>query len=79
MTPNPKRFEIIRDIIKQYSIDAVVELTWVGCHAYNVEARSVKDFVVEEMDISYLQIDTDYSDGDRGQIEVRVEALLERL
>lgn len=79
MSPNPKRFEIIKDIVQKYKIDAVVELTWIGCHTYNVESFMVKRFVTETMNLPYLQLDTDYSESDKGQLLTRVAAMLERL
>ncbi|MBI5592521.1 MAG: 2-hydroxyacyl-CoA dehydratase [Deltaproteobacteria bacterium] len=79
MSPNTKRFEILKNIIESYHIEGVVELTWHACHAYNVEAYSVNRFVTEICGIPYLQIETDYSQNDSGQIKVRVEAFLEMI
>lgn len=79
MSPNPKRFEILKDIVENYKIDAVVELTWMGCHTYNVESFMIKRFMKDTLNKPYLQIDTDYSENDKGQLLTRVAAMLERL
>lgn len=79
MSPNNRRFELIGDIIEGYHIDGVVELTWQACHTYNVEAFLVSNFVKENYDKPYIQIETTYSESDVGQIRVRIEAFLELL
>ncbi len=77
MSPNPKRLTILSDIIDAYQIDGVVELVWQGCHTYNIEAFQIKEHVREHHGKPYLQIETDYSESDLGQIRLRVEAFLE--
>ncbi|MGI6711392.1 MAG: double-cubane-cluster-containing anaerobic reductase [Bacillota bacterium] len=77
MTPNRRRIDLIKEIIRDFRIDGVIELTWHGCHTYNVEAHLIKKFVHEECRKKYLQIETDYSENDREQIRVRIEAFLE--
>jgi benzoyl-CoA reductase/2-hydroxyglutaryl-CoA dehydratase subunit BcrC/BadD/HgdB len=79
MSPNERRLEIIGNIIEDYRIDGVVELTWQACHTYNVEAFLVNNFVKENYDKPYIQIETTYSESDTGQISVRIEAFLELL
>lgn len=77
MTPNPRRLEILSDLIGGYRIDGVVELVWQGCHTYNIEAYQIKEHVQRNHGKPYLQIETDYSESDIGQIRLRVEAFLE--
>lgn len=79
MTPNPKRFELLNELIDEYQVDAVVEMTLQACHTYNVEAGRVGRFVREEKGIPYLHIETDYSQSDVGQLNTRVAALMEML
>lgn len=79
MTPNTKRLDLIQSLIDDYKIDGVVELTWQGCHTYNVEAYGVKKFVTEKCNKPYIQIETDYTENDSQQIKVRIEAFLEML
>jgi len=78
MTPNPKRLDLLRDIIRQYRIDGVVELTWDGCHTYNVESFLVGE-CVHAVGLPYLHVITDYSENDTGQLRTRIEAFLELL
>ena len=77
MTPNPGRYELLRQIVQDYRVAGVVELTWQGCHTYNVEAFQIQKFITETCDKPYLQIETDYSENDTERIRVRVEAFLE--
>jgi len=77
MTPNNARLDLIGQLIKDYHADGVLELTWQGCHTYNVEAFSVKEYVTGKCGKPYLQIETDYSMNDSSQIKTRIEAFLE--
>ena len=77
MSPNPTRYEVIRELVKEFKADAVVDLSWQGCHTYNVEGYSVKKFVTEELGLPALQLETDYSESDTEQLRVRIEAFLE--
>ena len=42
MSPNPYRIELIQRMIKDFKVDAVIDLTWQACHTYNIEAYSVQ-------------------------------------
>ncbi|SPD75353.1 conserved hypothetical protein [uncultured Desulfobacterium sp.] len=77
MSPNQGRFELLSDMIREFSIDGVVDLTWQGCHTYNVEAYSMGKFVKDKHGLPYLHLETDYSESDTGQLKIRVEAFLE--
>ncbi|MBU0972412.1 MAG: 2-hydroxyacyl-CoA dehydratase family protein [Proteobacteria bacterium] len=79
MSPNRKRLDLISDLITAYRVDGVIDLTWNACHTYNVEAFQVREFVQEKCETPYLQILTDYSQNDIGQLETRIEAFLEML
>lgn len=79
MTPNPDRYRLIRQIVEDYKVAGVVELTWQGCHTYNIEAFQIRKFVTETCGKAYLQIETDYSENDTERIRVRIEAFLELL
>ena len=79
MTPNNKRLDLIRRLAEKYDVDGVVDLTWQACHTYNVESFTVKKFVQEELNLPFIQIETDYSDSDTGQVKTRVEAFLETI
>lgn len=77
MSPNTGRLELLAKLAKEYHADGVVDVTWVGCHTYNVESRVLKDYLAKHGNVPLLQIETDYSQGDAGQIKTRVEAFLE--
>ncbi len=79
MTPNRGRLDLIERLSKEYEVDGVVDLTWQACHTYNIESFTVKNFVKDTLNLSFIQIETDYSDSDEGQIKVRVEAFLETI
>ncbi len=79
MSPNPKRLDLIGGLIEQYRVDGVVDLTWNACHTYNVESFSVQEAVMNRFETPYIQILTDYSQNDMGQLQTRVEAFLEMI
>jgi len=77
MTNNKGRLDLIERLAKEYQVDGIVDLTWQACHTYNIESFTVKNFAKDVLNLPFLQIETDYSDSDVGQIKVRVEAFLE--
>ncbi|MDR3088637.1 MAG: 2-hydroxyacyl-CoA dehydratase family protein [Desulfobulbaceae bacterium] len=79
MTPNPNRFATLKELALDFAADAVVDLSWQGCHTYNVEARAVKEFVNTELGLPCLRLESDYSTGDSEQLRTRIEAFLEML
>ncbi len=79
MTPNNGRFDLIKRLAEEYDVDGVVDLTWVACHTYAIESFSLKNFVQDELGLPFIQIETDYSDSDTGQVKTRVEAFLETI
>ncbi|GFN34951.1 double-cubane-cluster-containing anaerobic reductase [Tepidimicrobium xylanilyticum] len=79
MTPNPRRFEALDEMIDEYEIDAVIEVVLQACHTFNIESHKVKRFVTEKKKKPYLCLETDYSKTDVGQINTRVNALIEML
>lgn len=79
MTPNNGRFDLIKRLAEEYDVDGVVDLTWVACHTYAIESFSLGKFVQEELGLPFIQIETDYSDSDTGQVKTRVEAFLETI
>lgn len=78
MSPNKSRMEYIKEMIREYQVDGVLELILQACHTYVIESHYVKR-TCDEMGISYLKIETDYSNADKGQINTRLEAFLETL
>ena len=78
MTPNKNRYELIGRLIEEYQIDGVVEMTLQACHTYNVEAKSIEKFV-KGKGVSYIHVETDYSQEDIGQLNTRMTAFVEML
>ena len=68
----------IDEMIDEYQVDGVIEIILQACHTYNIESHYVKQTVTNKGK-SYLMIETDYSQADKGQIRTRLEAFLETL
>lgn len=77
MSPNQGRFELVARLVGEFQADGVIDLTWQGCHTYNIESFSLKKFLQERTSAPFLQIETDYSESDTEQLKVRIEAFLE--
>ena len=78
MSPNNSRMQYIDEMIDEYQVDGVIEIILQACHTYNIESHYVKQTVTNKGK-SYLMIETDYSQADKGQIRTRLEAFLETL
>lgn len=79
MTPNPNRLELLGRLIDEYKVDGVVEMTLQACHTYNVESFGIRRFVNEEKKLPYINVETDYSQADIGQLNTRITAFIEML
>lgn len=78
MTPNDDRMNRIKEYIKDYSVDGVVDVTLTACHTYAIETEKVRR-AVESCGKSYLTVETNYSNSDAGQLKTRLEAFVEML
>lgn len=76
MTPNDGRMENTLAMCEKYHVDGVVESVLQACHTFNVESARMQE-TVEGAGIPYMKIETDYSNGDMGQIETRIAAFIE--
>jgi benzoyl-CoA reductase/2-hydroxyglutaryl-CoA dehydratase subunit BcrC/BadD/HgdB len=79
MTPNTGRLNALSEMIHTFKPDVVIDFVLQACHAYNVESYRVGAHVTENHGIAFLKVETDYSDGDIGQLKTRIEALFETL
>jgi len=77
MTKNERRFDVLRDLAREYRAQCVIDLVWQACLTYDVESFFVKQLAEKELGIPYLRIETDYSPSDSARIALRVEALFE--
>ena len=79
MSPNAGRFALLDQMIKDFSVDGVIDLTWQACHTYNIEAFSVEAYIRKNFGLPTLHLETDYAESDTEQLRVRIEAYLEML
>lgn len=79
MTPNNQRFDDIEYLIKEFSIDGVIDLTWQACHTFNIESYRVGEIVKGKYGLPFLHVVTDYSQSDVGQLRLRIEGFIEQI
>lgn len=78
MSPNEERTSLLRHYIKKYRAEAVVDVILQACHTYNVESYTIRENLVE-IGVPYIAVETDYSQGDLGQLSTRFGAFTEML
>ena len=78
MYQNDARSDIIKEFIREYQADGVVDVVLSGCHTYAIETNKIKE-ASKEAGVSYMSLETDYSKQDVGQIRTRLEAFIELL
>lgn len=79
MSPNDNRVELLNRLVEEYQVDGVVDMILQACHTYNVESHRIKEELKEASNTPYINIETDYSQSDVGQLETRLTAFLEML
>ena len=77
MTPNTGRLVLLNRLIGEFSVDAVVDLTFQCCHTYNIESQVIGNSVEKGFGLPFLHVETDYSQSDVEQLRTRIEAFLE--
>ena len=75
-SPNTERMESITQLVKEYSVQGVIQNILQYCHTYNIEAKVVEN-ILQKCGIPSIKIETDYSQEDTGRIRTRVEAFTE--
>ncbi len=78
MSPNPRRLEFLSRFCGEYAVDGVVDVILQACHTYSVESFSVREHL-KALGIPYIAVETDYSQGDEGQLSTRMNAFLEMI
>lgn len=78
MSPNTGRLEFLEELIKDYNVDGVIDITLQACHTYAIESFAVKK-VCNENNAGFINIETNYSSSDVGQVRTRIEAFMEML
>ncbi len=79
MSPNDNRINLLSELIDDYKIDGVIDVILQACHTFAVESYKIRRFVNEEKQIPYMNIETDYSQTDVGQLNTRIAAFIEML
>ena len=77
-TPNDGRVEDVLRYAEEYKVDGVIYYNLSFCHTYSVEYKKVEE-ALKKAGIPIMNIETDYSTEDSGQIKTRVEAFLEMI
>lgn len=77
-TPNKERETNLLRKIEESRIDGVVFHVLKGCHLNSIDATRIKT-LLKQKDIPLLILDSDYGDGDVGQLKIRIDAFLEML
>jgi benzoyl-CoA reductase/2-hydroxyglutaryl-CoA dehydratase subunit BcrC/BadD/HgdB len=77
-TPNEPRLDDIEYLYQKSRAQGIINATLSFCTPYLVEGENVKKFA-NRKGIPLVAIETDYSDGDVGQLKTRVEAFVEQL
>jgi len=70
------RIDKLMDMIKDYKIDGIIYHTLRLCLLFDIESQRIKD-VMSEKGVPFLQLNTDYSKEDLGQLQTRIEAFVE--
>lgn len=78
MSPNEGRMRLLEQMIADFHIGGVIDLTWQACHTYNIESFIVGK-LVEKHNLAFLHLETNYSDADSENLRVRIEAFLEMI
>lgn len=79
MSPNQGRLDLLDQMVRDFKVNGVLDLTWQACHTYNVESYSVEKHLRDAHGLPLLHLETDYSDSDTEQLRVRIQAFLEML
>ncbi len=79
MSPNHRRVELLEQMVKDFKVDGIIDLTWQCCHTYNVESYTIREKAKNDWEVPFLQIETDYSESDIETLRVRIQAFLEML
>lgn len=78
MSPNYGREELIVKLIDEYKIDGVIDVVLQACHTYSIETNTIRK-TVQGVNTPYMDLETNYSMSDFGQIKTRLEAFVEML
>jgi benzoyl-CoA reductase/2-hydroxyglutaryl-CoA dehydratase subunit BcrC/BadD/HgdB len=78
MSPNRRRMEHLDAMLDEFAIDGVISVTLHSCNPFDIESRSIGQ-VCQKKEVPFMHLRTDYTPGDEGQLNTRIEAFLEML
>lgn len=78
MAPDTTRMKNLRELVKEFQVDGVINVTLHACTTYDVESKLVSD-LMKELNMPYMSIECDYTPGDEGQLLTRIQAFIEML
>jgi bzd-type benzoyl-CoA reductase N subunit len=78
MFPSTDRFEKIIGLIRDYKVDGIVSENIRYCVPYAHDLPMLKD-KIKDLDVPVLALDIEYGTSGSGQIQTRVQALLEMI
>lgn len=77
-SPLTRRIDFAGNLAKEYNVDAVIYYTLKFCPSFS-QTKGLFMRRFHELGLPALELDTDYSQGDTGQIKTRLEAFIEVL
>ncbi len=77
-TPNLEREENIFNEVETGEVEGVVFHALQGCHLHSIDSSRIS-IMLKDKNIPVLALRSEYSDGDIGQMKVRVEAFIEMI
>ena len=60
MYQNDARSDIIKEFIREYQADGVIDVVLSGCHTYAIETNKIKE-ASREAGANYMSLEADYS------------------
>ncbi|CAK7086961.1 double-cubane-cluster-containing anaerobic reductase [Tissierella carlieri] len=78
MSPNQRRLEQVALTIDEWKVDGVVGIILHSCNPFGIESTNIKN-IANQCGKPYLHLETNYGQGDEGQLRTRIEAFLEML
>jgi benzoyl-CoA reductase/2-hydroxyglutaryl-CoA dehydratase subunit BcrC/BadD/HgdB len=78
MSPNERRLDQVALTIDEWKVDGVVGIILHSCHPFGIESTNIKK-IANQCGKPYLHLETNYGQGDEGQLRTRIEAFLEML
>ena len=78
MTPDTTRMKNLRELVKEFKVDGVINVTLHACTTYDVESKLVSD-LMKELNMPYMSVECDYTEGDEGQLLTRIQAFIEMI